>query len=171
MSDIHVRIGTPDDVHPMVEIALMAARENGVLAPNPEKLLQDIWPALNRDRGIVGIIGAPGEQLEATVLLRIGPMWYSDGDVLEERAIFVHPDYRQAKGGRAARLCEFSKSVADQLGIPLTIGILSSQRTEAKVRMYRRILGEPSGAYWIYNGKTGSAGALSPTLSTEMVEN
>lgn len=154
----------------MVEIALMAAQENGVVTPNPEKLLQDIWPALNREQGIVGIIGAPGEQIEATVLLRIGTMWYADdaNQVLEERAIFVHPEYRSAKGGRAARLCEFAKTVSDQLSIPLTIGILSSQRTEAKVRMYRRILGEPSGAFWIYNGSTG---AHSPTLSTVMVEN
>jgi len=43
------------------------------------------------------------------VLLRIGTMWYSDERVLEEKAIFIHPDFRSAKGGRARQLCEFSK--------------------------------------------------------------
>ena len=162
-TSVQVRVGTPEDVHAMVDIAMMAARENGIVSPDPIMLLQDLWPALNKDRGIVGIIGAPGKQIEAAVLLRIGHTWYNGGeDLLEERAIFVHPEYRSAKGGRAARLCEFSKSVSDTLNIPLTIGILSSQRTEAKIRMYRRILGEPSGAYWLYNAKTGDH---SPTLS------
>jgi hypothetical protein len=117
--------------------------------------LQDIWAALTLDHGICGIIGEPGGLVEASVVLRIGTLWYSDSPTLEERAIFVRPEYRSAKGGRAARLCSFSKKASDDLGIPLTIGILSSARTQAKVRMYSRILGEPSGAYWIYNGKTG----------------
>ena len=64
-------------------------------------------------------------------------------------------DYRNAKGGRARRLCEFSKKVSNELGIPLIIGVLSNNRTEAKVRMYQRIFGEPSGAFFLYNARTG----------------
>jgi GNAT superfamily N-acetyltransferase len=90
------------------------------------------------------------------VLLRIGSMWYSDHEVLEEKAIFIHPDYRNAKGGRARRLCEFSKQVADALGVPLIIGVLSNHRTKAKVRLYERQFGEPSGAFFLYNARTGA---------------
>ena len=68
---------------------------------------------------------------------------------------FIHPDYRSAKGGRARRLCEFSKQAADSLGIPLIIGVLSNNRTEAKVRLYKRQFGEPSGAFFLYNARTG----------------
>lgn len=153
--DVHVRVGTPDDVHAVMDVALMACEENALCRPNTDKLLQDIWAALNLHHGICGIIGVPGEQVEAVVVLRIGTMWYSDVQILEEKAIFVRPEYRSAKGGRAARLCEFSKTASDNLGIPLTIGVMSSERTRAKVRMYTRILGEPSGAYWIYGAKTG----------------
>lgn len=163
---ITVRVGTPEDVHGVMQVALMAVQENGFAEVDPELLLGDIWSALNLNRGIMGVIGEPGEPVEGVVLLRIGTMWYSSKTrVLEERAIFVHPDYRSAKGGRAAKLCKFSKSVSDTLGIPLTIGILSSLRTEGKVRMYRRILGEPSGAYWLYNAKTGQP--VEPTLSND----
>lgn len=152
---VDVRIGTPEDVHDIMELALSACDENGFVDPNPQRLLAEIWPALNLDRGMVGIIGDDGKKPEAAVLLRIGTMWYSDADVLEEKAIFVHPEYRSAKGGRARRLCEFSKQVADKLGIPLIIGVLSNHRTEAKVRLYERQFGKPSGAFFLYNAQTG----------------
>lgn len=156
-ADVRVRIGTPEDVHPMMRTALMACAENGFVAPEPVKLLNEIWAALNLDHGICGIIGKPGGLIEGTVLLRIGTPWYSSSSTIEEKAIFVHPQYRSAKGGRAARLCEFSKRVSDELGLPLTIGVLSNARTAAKIRMYSRIMGEPTGAYWVYGARTGEA--------------
>lgn len=152
---IKVRVGTPADVHAVMDVALMCCAENALSKPNPEKLVQDVWAALNLIDGICGVIGAPGRLVEGFVLLRVGTQWYSDDLLLEERAVFVRPEFRSAKGGRAARLVEFSRHAADHLGIPLTIGILSNGRTEAKIRLYKRTLGEPSGAYWIYNGRTG----------------
>jgi hypothetical protein len=151
-----VRVGTPDDLDAMMQIAMMACEENGFVQPNPIKLLQAIYPALHQDGGIVGIVGEPGEQIEGAVLLMVGQNWYSDAPLLEERAIFIHPAFRRARGGRAARLCEFSKKVADQLGMTLTIGVLSDHRTSQKLKMYERVMGKPpSGAYWLYGGETG----------------
>jgi len=151
-----VRIGTPDDVHPMMDLAMQACDENGFVDPNPQKLLAEIWPALNLHDGLVGIIQDEGHRLEGAILLRIGTMWYSDASVIEEKAIFIHPDYRNAKGGRARRLCEFSKRMADEMNLPLVIGVLSNHRTEAKVRLYERQFGKPSGAFFLYNARTGS---------------
>ena len=138
-----------------MDLAISACAENGFVQPNPMKLLAEIWPALNRDRGIIGIVGIPGQKPHGAILLRIGNIWYSDDEILEERAVFIHPDYRSAKGGRARKLCEFGKKVADELGIPLTIGVLSNERTEGKVRMYERIFGKPAGAYFLYGVRTG----------------
>lgn len=154
--ELPIRIGKPEDLDEMMQIAMMACEENGFLDPNPGKLAAEIWPALHQDHGIVGIIGPEKGPIEGAVLLRIGDMWYSDTQVVEEKAIFIHPEYRSAKGGRAKRLCEFSKKVADTLGIPLIIGVLSNSRTEAKVRMYERQFGKPSGAFFLYGAKTGS---------------
>lgn len=156
IDDIHVRVGIPDDVHSMMDLALSACSENGFLNPDPEKLLQDIWPSLNRDRGIVGIIGAPKEKIEGAILLRVGELWYSRDNTLEERAVFIAPEYRSAKGGRARKLVEFAKKTADALVLPLTIGVLSNHRTEGKVRLYKRMFGEPAGAYFLYGAQTGS---------------
>jgi GNAT superfamily N-acetyltransferase len=155
MEDLGIRIGTPEDLDGCMELALMACRENGFVNPNPRKMLEDFWQALNMENGLVGLIGPEGGKIEGGILLRIGTMWYSDEPVLEEKAIFIHPDYRSAKGGRARRLCEFSKQAAKSLGVPLIIGVLSNQRTEAKVRLYERQFGRPTGAFFLYNASTG----------------
>jgi len=154
-NELNVRVGTPEDVDGMMQLALAACEENGLTNPNPTKLLNEIWAGLTRQYGIVGIIGRPGEQFEAAILLRTEPLWYSDDLTIVERAIFVHPDFRSAKGGRARKLCEFAKQTAEVLQIPLVIGILSSQRVEGKVRLYERQFGPQSGAYWIYGKRTG----------------
>ena len=156
MSDVHVRVGTPDDVHQFMDLCLQGSAENGFVQPDAQKLLEEVWPALNRDGGICGVIGKPGaDHFEGGVLLRTSRLWYSDKLVLEERGIFVHPEYRAAKGGRARKLCEFAKTAADKLDMPLLIGVLSNDRTEGKVRLYERIFGKPAGAYWLINAETG----------------
>jgi hypothetical protein len=154
-NDLCIRIGTPEDLDEIMVIAVQAAEENGFLEANPRKLAEEIYPALCQDHGIVGLIGQNGGAIEGIVVLRIGAMWYSDTPVVEEKAIFIHPEFRSAKGGRATRLCEFSKKVSDTLGIPLIIGVLSNNRTAAKVRMYERQFGKPSGAFFLYGAKTG----------------
>jgi len=161
---INLRVGTPDDVDGVMGLAIAASKENGFVDSDPAEMLNDIWPALNLDAGIMGVIGVPGQAPEGAVLLRIGKMWYSKARVLEEKAIFVHPDFRSAKGGRASRLCEFSKHVSDKLELPLVIGVLSNARTDAKLRLYERHFGPPAGGFFLHNAKTGQ-GALVPAVA------
>ena len=116
----------------MMAVAIAACQENAVTRADPGKLLRDIWPALNRDHGRVGIIG--NGQIEAAILLQIQPFWYGADDepCLLERAIFVAPEYRSAKVGRARLLCEWAKQASDTLEMQAVIGVLSNDRTEAK---------------------------------------
>jgi hypothetical protein len=72
--------------------------------------------------------------------------------------VFVHPDYRAAKGGRARKLVEFAKKVSEKLEMPLMIGVLSNSRTDAKTRLYERQFGNPAGAFFLYGMKTGMLG-------------
>lgn len=157
MSEIKVRIGTPEDLPQCMELFIRANEENGIEALDSQKLLSIVWPSLHYDGGLVGVIGDPGEKIEGVVLLRIEQLWYSNSPVIAEKLVFVHPDYRSAKGGRARKLCEFSKQVSDELSMPLIIGIVSNDRTKGKIRMYERLLGPAAGAYFLYNGKTGVA--------------
>jgi hypothetical protein len=150
---LEIRLATTADMAEVMKLAIAACEENSFIGASAEMLAREIWPALNQDHGLCPVIGKPGGEIEGLALLRIGAMWYSPQTVLEERAIFLYPQYRSAKGGRARRLCEYSKHVADTLKIPLLIGILSNTRTEGKVRMYKRIFGEPAGAFFLYGAK------------------
>jgi GNAT superfamily N-acetyltransferase len=159
-----VQIGTPEDIHQLMALSAEACDENGFVVPKTEMILEQIWSALNGDAGLVGKITGPDGTIEGAILLRITKLFYSDQPVLEEKGIFVHPDYRSAKVGRARMLCEFAKRAAESLNIPLLIGVLSNTRTEAKIRLYKRQFGEPAGVFFLYNAKTGVPGS---TLATE----
>jgi GNAT superfamily N-acetyltransferase len=155
--DLKLRLGTPADMSEVMSLAIDAAKENGLVNASQLLLAKTIWPCLNQDHGIVGCIQSKkGERIEGIVVLQVGTLFYSDEPALEEKVVFVHPEYRAAKVGRARKLCEFSKSVADDLGLPLIIGVFSSVETQAKIGLYKRIFGEPAGLYFLYGGTTGN---------------
>lgn len=156
MTDIAVQIAGPEDLDDLMALALLACAENGFLNPSTAKFATEMWPALHRDHGICGIIRNTEGKIEGFVVLRVGSMWYSDDQVVEEKVLFVHPDCRSAKGGRATKLTDFSKKVADGLGVPLLIGFLSNSRTQAKSRLYTRQFGERAGEFFLYGARTGS---------------
>lgn len=153
--DLTIRLATPDDMAEVMSLAIAGAQENAFLDARASLIAQEVWPAVNQDKGLCGAIGKPGGAIEGIVILRIGNLYYSEQPCVEEKIIYVHPDFRSAKGGRARKLCEFSKHVADTLELPLLIGVCSSHRTAAKVKMYERIFGPPSGAYFLYRTATG----------------
>jgi hypothetical protein len=153
--NIKVRVATPKDLDEVMRMAIAGAQENSFMPAKVELILNEVWPAVNQDRGICGIIGEPQSKAQGIVILRIGTVYYSEQLCVEEKIVFVDPAYRAAKGGRARQLCEFSKHVADRLNLPLLIGICSSERTKAKVRLYERIFGAPAGAYFLYKTSTG----------------
>ncbi len=151
-----IRIGTVDDVHDIMSQLSNTYEEMGFSNISPVKVLQEVYASLSLDRGIFGIIGNPGEIIQAGVLLRIGKPWYSDDDVVEERGIFVHPDFRSGRLGLARKLCDFSKKFAEDMGLPLIVGIQSTTKIAPKIRLYERAFGEQRGAFFVYNLKKDS---------------
>ncbi len=152
--NLSIRLATTDDMAEVMRLAITACEENSFLNASTDLLAKEIWPALCQDHGLCPVIGPTGtKEIQGLVLLRLGRMWYSTADVIEERAVFIYPEYRSAKGGRARKLVEYSKHCADQLGMPLIMGILSSTRTAGKVRLYQRLFGEPAGAFFLYGAK------------------
>jgi N-acetylglutamate synthase-like GNAT family acetyltransferase len=152
---VTVRVADASDMEEIMKLAVEASKENGFLEASVNLLVKAAWGPINQDHGIIGCIGELGNTIEGMVVLNIGKIFYSDEDCLEERTLYVRPAYRSAQGGRATKLVAFSKFAADALGLPLLIGVLSNERTEAKCRLYSRMLGPPSGAYWIYRTRTG----------------
>ena len=152
--EIHVRTAEPKDEESIMELARLVNGENGVFKMNEDKVRAMVCPSLYLHGGIMGVIG-PSDKIEGLVLLRVSEYWYSDTPFLEEMCVYVHPDFRAAKGGRARKLVEFAKKASESLGLPLMIGILSNSRTDAKTRLYERQFGSPAGAFFLYGVKTG----------------
>jgi GNAT superfamily N-acetyltransferase len=86
-------------------------------------------------RGILGVIGDRGE-LKGGIFLLIDPIWYSDDWQLLEFFNFVRPEYRRL--GFANDLLSYAKQCSDHIGLDLTVGVFSTVRTQAKIRLYRR---------------------------------
>lgn len=152
--EIHVRTAEPIDEEGIMHLARLVNGENGVFKMNEDKVRGLVRPSLYLHGGIMGVIGPP-DRIEGLVLLRVSEYWYSDAPFLEEMCVYVHPDFRAAKGGRARKLVEFAKQASEKLGLPLMIGILSNSRTDAKTRLYERQFGTPAGAFFLYGVKTG----------------
>lgn len=155
-----VRPAHPDDYEQIWELFRLLHKENGVFPMSEAKLnwilqrvlLPHLIPQGDTGlRGYMGVIGEPGA-LEAFILMIIGSYWYSDALHLEELATFVHPNHRRSRHAHA--LLNYSKRMSDAINIPLLIGIVSNQRTEAKVRLYRKHFTE-TGSFFLYNAKTG----------------
>lgn len=149
-----VRAAKPEDFPAIMRLCRMLYEENGMADVIWPRVEQTVFDGVNGNRSLIGVIGtAPCENLHGMLLLRFSQMWYSDEPVLEELYNYVPPEHR--KSGNARALLEFAKAASDRLEIPLLIGILSTHRTRAKVRLYERVFGEPAGAFFLYRGMSG----------------
>lgn len=102
-------------------------------------------------RGFIGVIGPHGA-LEGAIMIVIGQPWYSDDWSLDEYLNFVDPAHRRSNHAKV--LIGYAKNVVDQLlpeypSMKLIIGILSTIRTAAKIRLYKQSM-QPTGAFFIH---------------------
>ena len=133
----------------------MAHRENGLFNVNHQKVEFLLQRALNPQfihpldtgpRAEIAVIG-PKSNLEAMVFVILGQFWYSADYHLEELIVYVDPECR--KSGHVKSLIDWMKKSADDLGIPLITGVISKDRTAAKIRLYDRYLGRV-GAFYLH---------------------
>lgn len=148
-----VRIATEADIPGVLRLCAMLHEENGIATMSEDKVTGLVWRCVNRNGGILGVIGSP-DAIQAMIALQIDSLWYTDDEILAEVFNFVHPEHR--KSDHARRMIEFAKATSEGMGLPLFIGVISNRRTEAKIRLYRRQLGDPAGAFFIH-GRFGEA--------------
>lgn len=115
---------------------------------HPEKITADDCGP----RGIIGVIGRIGA-LEGAIMLVLGSAWYTEQIGIDDCMNFVDPDHRKTDHAKA--LIGYAKNIVDtiraqgDIGFRMMMGIVSTKRTEAKIRLYSRQV-EPVGAYFIY---------------------
>lgn len=122
--------------------------ENGAFSVDDEKTMRTIQTATRGEGGIIGIIDGNNGDLAGTIGMQLGQFWYSSDWHVEEFWNFVSPDYR--KSDYAKNLIDFAKWCAEKMELVLNIGILSTDRTEAKQRLYARRL-QPAGMFFFHN--------------------
>lgn len=152
----NVRIATPADEDRLVALMHEVFREQPIFKINEEKMRSNIRMATERKGSVIGVIDGPKE-IEGYIIAQLAQYWYTDEWHLEELSNFVHPDYRSGGAGHARCLIEFAKWFAEQLNMPLIMGILSTKRLAAKARLYAR-QATPCGAIFVHN--SGHAGNL-----------
>ena len=144
-----VRLATRADEPALMQICRELHKENGLFEMHDDMVREMLDRAFDRKGGIVGVIDGE-KMIEAVLFMIISTFWYSRDNHLEELFSYVRPAAR--KSNHAASLIGFAKECSDKIGIPLVIGVLTNTRMETKVRLYRRKLGMPAGAFFVYGG-------------------
>lgn len=150
-----VRLATKDDLNEVIALGRDLHYENGLMPVDDEIITLAATNAVSGRDGVVGVIGAPG-RIEGLIFLSLRQFWYSNQTHLEEMFLYIKPQYRRTENAKT--LIEFAKEAAIKLGVPLLIGVLSNEQTEAKVRLYQRRFGRPAGAFFLFNSLTGKKG-------------
>ena len=144
-----VRIAAPNDEDDIYNLLMLQHRECGLFNFSDKKVRAVMQSGTRQNGGIVGVVD--GENgIEATIGLSITQPWYSEDWHLSELWNFVHPAHR--KEGHAAKLVNFSKWCSDNMTIPLFIMAIANKRTEAKVRLYKRMV-PMTGTMFLYNNQ------------------
>lgn len=148
-----VRVAVEADFPQLMLLCKSLHEENGVSNVDWPGVAAKIMQGLAQDQAMIGVIGEIGA-IEAAIYLEISTFWYSTDIMLQELFAFVLPAYRRSDNAKA--LIEFGKGCTHRFSVPWLIGIISNQRTQAKIRLYSRRLGAPSGAFFLFGATTGA---------------
>lgn len=146
-----VRIATPEDEEAVMAMCRRLHTENGLFSLNEAKVRSLLHRCYKKEGMIVGVIGEPGH-IEASTCLALSDFHYTDDWHLAEFWNFVEEPFRKGTKNAEA-LIEFGKACAVKMGLPFITGIITNRQMAGKVRLYRRLLGYPAGAFFCYNTK------------------
>jgi hypothetical protein len=133
----HIRLAGLDDEMQIFNLCSLMHAEVALHDLNWPKVAAMVRLATQRVRGIIGVIGESYD-IKAATFMVIEPVWYSDSFVLMEYFTYVRPDARHST--YALDLLAYGKRCGDELGIDYIAGVFSTVRTEAKCRLYRRVM-------------------------------
>jgi len=148
MLNEQVRLATKEDEDDVMRLMAVMHAEGGLMPLDEPSVREMFQRAFDRRGAIMGVIGEPGD-IRAMIFILISKFWYSSQFHLEELFNFIRPDQR--KKDYAGRMIAFAKKCAEETKLPLIIGVLTNDRMEGKVRLYRRNLGYPAGAFFVFN--------------------
>jgi hypothetical protein len=155
-----VRPAVPEDEQELWRLFRLHHEENALFPLSEPKVQYYLDRVLHPERiadgdtgprGIIGTIGKVGA-LEGAIMLVLGSAWYSDAITMDDTLSFVDPAHRRSN--HATTLIAYARHVVDEIrkahaDFRMILGVLSSKRTAAKIRLYERQL-TPIGAFFMY---------------------
>ena len=145
-----VRLAEPEDIPEIMRLFREYLEENGQSKFSEDKIISILALHYNKNGGIIGVIGEIGGPLKGALVLVVQQSWYSEDYQLQELSLYVDKEHR--KSNYAKQLMIFAKKAAEVLDLELRIGVWSSERTEAKISLYKRQFNH-RGAYFSFNEK------------------
>lgn len=145
--EVPVRIAVEADLAGVVDL-LRALHAETPHAPWSERRVLETVQEVHRD-GVVFLSLAPDGRPVGTLGLNLDRPWFSDQLWARDIWMFVDPVHRVAPHART--LLRTARRFAERVGVPLHVEVAGGAkglRVPAKVRLYRRELGEPTGATW-----------------------
>lgn len=147
ITTLPVRKASVEDRPGILDMCRENHAENALFGISFPKVEAMIDRAFNRAGMVIGVMGAP-TALEAMIVMEISQFWYTDDWCLDEVMNYVRPEFR--KSTRAKDMIAWAKRCSDELVIPLVIGVMANERTEAKMGLYQRQLGKPVGGFFFH---------------------
>jgi GNAT superfamily N-acetyltransferase len=150
---VPVRVADAGDLARVCDLLVMLHAETPHAGLSRRRLEETVREVLDRgavvctlDRGVV--VGTCGLAVERP--------WFSDDLWVRDVWLFVHPGHRRSPHARA--LLRTARRYAEGLRMRLLMEVAGgpagggARRVAAKLRLYRRELGEPTGATWVIGG-------------------
>ena len=152
-----VRLAAVEDAPAILAMCKRLWEENGLFSLNEDKVAALIQKYYDREGVILGVIGPLGKP-EASTCLTLADMYYSDDTHLSELWNYVLPEFRQSRNADA--LVRFGDACAEKMKMIFITGIITNRQMAGKVRLYRRLLGHPAGAFFVRNAPQWKAEPL-----------
>ncbi len=144
-----VSTAVPADAQAILDLLRLMHQETGQAPLDESRVRRIIWRGVTQDEAMIGVIrGAKSNAIEGSIGLFTDQWWYSSSDHLIDRWHFVAEPYR--KSTHAKNLIEFAKWAATEIGRPLIMGMIETEQTAAKLRLYERQLPK-AGALFVFN--------------------
>jgi GNAT superfamily N-acetyltransferase len=150
-----IRLAEIEDIPSLMALTKLASDEDAQHPYDAEKVWHVVRRHYDKTGGLVAVAGPKSEPVRGYLIMIVDEIWYSPDYQLLELSLFVAPDHR--KSTLAKQLMAFSKAASEGLKLDLTIGVLSTERTEAKVKLYKRQF-KTAGAYFVYRPQSAVNG-------------
>lgn len=156
----NVRVATTNDYAVVKDMCLLLNAENAYGKLTNEYLEEVLANTLTQKRGIVAIVMDKEGKPVGCACLGLDQWDYSLAWHYMELWVFVRPEHRKQPYG--ADLLHFCKWWAEQTGIPITVGITSTKRTQAKMRFYARHL-KPLEVFFLHDAGASTVNVFKHT--------